>query len=159
MIPMFLLNLVGGRKLVAWIIIGIIVAAVVGGVAWAGAKVKGWQTDSHELAVVKPQLKAYQDAQKVANDKVLVQAPKDEAERRKLAEDQAALAAEKLKVARAWERVNAVEETTDEAGNPVVRLSDGWGMCFAAAATGDPADVAACEAAGGDGAVEERPGG
>ena len=159
MIPLFLLNLVGGRKVVAWIVIGLLVAGVVGAIAWAGATVKGWHTDSIELAVVKPKLEAFEAAQTAANKKVIEQAPIDEAARVKLAEDRAKLDADKAKLARAWARLPAVQETTDEAtGCPVVRLSDGYGLCYAAAAGGDPADFAACETAGGDGTVEASPG-
>ena len=141
MIPLFLLNLVGGRKLVALIIIGMIVVGVVGGIAWAGWTVKGWKADSAELAVVKPKLKAFEDAQAAANKKVIEQAPVDETDRRELAETKAALEAARIERSRAWSRVAALQETLDEkTGCPVVRLSDDWGLQFVAAATGDPVD-------------------
>ena len=141
MIPMFLLNLVGGRKLIAWIIVGAIIAGVVGGIAWAGWTVKGWAEDSEELAIVKPKMEALEAAQKAANEKVIKQAPVDEKDRRELAETKAALEAARIERSRAWSRVAALQETLDEkTGCPVVRLSDDWGLQFVAAATGDPAD-------------------
>jgi hypothetical protein len=139
----------------------LIVIAVVGVVmliAWAGAKVRQWKYDSDELAIVKPQLEAFEAAQAAANERVIEQAPIDEAERVALAAERLALETEKAKIARAWGRIRAVQEVPDEDGKPVVRLSDAWGVCFAAAAAGDPADAAACQASGGDGAVEERSG-
>ena len=154
MIPTFLLSLVGGRKLVAWIIIGMIVAGVVGGIAWAGWTVKGWKADSAELAVVKPKLEAFEAAQKAANERVIKQQPIDEANIKGLVETKATIDTQDQKVSRAAERVKPLKETTDETtGCPVVRLSDGYGVCLSAAAGGDPADAQACEAAGGDGAV------
>lgn len=159
MIPLFL---AGWFLKYRWLKPLLIIAAIVGAVgliAWGGATVKGWHDSHVELAIVKPKLKAFEDAQDAANKAVLKQAPIDEAERQKLAADRAALEAEKVEVARAWSRINAFEETPDvETGCPVIRLSDAWGVCFAAAAAGDPADVAACEAAGGDGPVAGEPG-
>ena len=154
MIPMFLLSLVGGRKLVAWIIVGMIVAGVVGGIAWAGWTVKGWKADSAELAVVKPKLEALEAAQKAANKKVIKQQPIDEADVKELVETKATIDTQDQKVSRAAERVKPTKETTDETtGCPVVRLSDGYGVCLAAAAGGDPTDAQACETAGSNGAV------
>lgn len=159
MIPLFLLNLVGGRRLVAWIIVGVVVLLIVGGIAWAGATVKGWKVGYDELAVVKPKLEAFEAAQKAANEKVIKQQPIDEAEVEKLVDVKAALEAQKRETSRAWGQVATLKETINaETGCPVVRLSAGWGVCFAAAAAGDPADVAACQAAGGDGTVPAGPG-
>ena len=143
MIPMFLLNLVGGRKLIAWIIVGAIIAGVVGGIAWAGWTVKGWKADSAELAVVKPKLEAFEAAQKAANENVIKQQPIDEADVRELIDVKAALETQRQETSRAWSRVAALKETINaETGCPVVRLSDDWGLFFSTATTGIPANAA-----------------
>ena len=158
MIPLFLLNLVRGRKLFAWIIVGAIIAGVVGGIAWAGWTVKGWKQDSAELAIVKPKLEALETAQKAANERVIKQQPVDEADVKELVETKATIDTQDQKVSRAAERVKPIKETTDETtGCPVVRLSDGYGVCLAAAAGGDRTDAQACETAGGDGPVATSP--
>jgi hypothetical protein len=159
MIPVFLLSLFGRFKWLKPLLIVVAVVGVVLLIAWAGATVRQWKYDSDELAVVKPQLEAYEAAQKAANDKVLEQAPIDAAAVKELVDTKAALEAEKLKTARAWGRVAVLKETINaETGCPVVRLSAGWGVCFAAAAAGDSADAQACQAAGGDGPVAAGPG-
>ena len=158
MIPLFLLNLVRGRKLIAWIIVGAIIAGVVGGIAWAGWTVKGWKADSAELVVVKPKLLAFEAAQKAANERVVKQQPIDEADVKELVETKATIDTQDQKVSRAAERVKPIKETTDETtGCPVVRLSDGYGVCLSAAAGGDRTDAQACETAGGDGPVATSP--
>ena len=154
MIPLFLLNLVRGRKLFAWIIVGAIIAGVVGGIAWAGWTVKGWKQDSAELAIVKPKLEALETAQKAANERVIKQQPVDEADVKELVATKAALEAQRQETSRAWSRVAALKETINaETGCPIVRLSDDWGVCFAAALGGDRADAQACETVGSDGAT------
>lgn len=159
MIPLFLVDWFARFRWLKPLLIVVLVVGAVGLIAWGGATIKGWSVDSDELAVVKPQLAAFQAAQKAANKKVEKQQPIDAAEVKDLVDWKAKFEAQQKETSRAWSKVAALKETINaETGCPVVRLSAGWGVCFAAAAAGDPADVAACEAAGGDGSVAASPG-
>lgn len=153
MLPLFLLKLVGGRKAVARIVLGVVLLAVIGSIAGFGWWVRSLQAKAEELDRIKPQYAAMLAAQNEANKKVKTQDPIDAAERTKLAEERARQEQERLAISREWARLRAVEEKPNEDGTVTVRLSDAWGVCFAAAAAGDAADVAACQTAGGDGAV------
>lgn len=133
-------------------LIGIGLALIaIAGIGW---KINGWRHDSAELAVIKPAYDGLLEKQRKANEKVEKLAPVDEAAGRKLAEVTAALTRQQAETSRAWGRVRALQETINaETGCPVVRLSDGFGMCLAAAATGNAADAAACQAGAGDGPI------
>lgn len=134
------------------------IGAVLLAASFAGVKVNHWRHDSQELASIRPLFDKLVDAQAKANKEVEEKAPVDEQARVELAAARVELDRARSETSRAWGRVRALEERTDEAGNRVVRLSDGFGVCFAAAAAGVAADVAACEAAGSDGPVEAGPG-
>ena len=126
---------------------------------WLARTVNGWHNDALAYGQIKPVYDGLVKRQAEANAKVEKVAPVDESARVKLEQDRAALAAEQAKISRAWQRIRAVQETPDETGRVVVRLSDAWGVCFSAAAAGNAADVAACQAGGGDGAVAAVPSG
>lgn len=154
MIPLFLLNLVGGRKAVARIIVLVVIAAVVGAIAYAGWTVKGWKDDSAAYRDMKPKYDVLVAAQAKANEKVEKLAPVDESAARELVEAKAVIARQAGELSRAWGRVRALQETPDEAtGCPVVRLSDDWGVFFSATTTGIAPDPASGEADRGDGPV------
>lgn len=160
MLPLFLVGWFAKFKWLKPLLIVATAVIVVGAIAWAGATVKGWKQGYDELAVVKPKLEALEAAQEAANKKVIKQAPKDESNVKELVDTKAALAAAQAEISRAWGHAADLEETINaETGCPVVRLSAGYGMCFSATAAGNPADIEACKAAGGDGAVSTSDGG
>jgi hypothetical protein len=142
-------------SMIPWKLVGYGVAVLaIGALIW---RVNVWHNGYVAYKQIKPAYDGLVENQRKSNEKVEKVAPIDEAARVQLAEDRAALEAERAKVSRAWQRVRAVQETPDETGHVVVRLSDAWGVCFAAAAAGNAADVAACEAGGGNGAITAEP--
>lgn len=161
MIP-FLAALTGSRKVLA--IVAVLAACAA--IAYAGHSVVKWRNAYVKLPQVELELKAceaavatFKQAVEAANERVRKLNADGDADRRALAEAKARQEEADRKVSRLWGRIRALEETTDETtGCPVIRISTGYGVCFAAAAAGDAADVAACEAAGGDGSVPSGPG-
>lgn len=142
-------------KLPWWLygIAGLAIAAFIGGIT---IKVVGWRNDSIAYKVEHPRLVAYDKAVQESNGRVRKQMPKDAADREQLAMDRAAIATERAELARVWAHVQAIRNENDANGHPLVRISDGWGVCFAAAAGGDPADYLACKAARSDGTLADR---
>jgi hypothetical protein len=113
--------------------------------AW---RVNGWRNDSQELHAIKPAFEALVDSRNKANEEIQRLLLIDEGEMRRHAEALVALDRQRAETSRAWEAVKTLEEHIDvETGCPVVRLSDDWGVCFAAAAGGHPSDITSCEAA------------
>jgi hypothetical protein len=156
MIP-FLGALTASRK-----VIGIVaVLAACAALAYAGHKISSWHAAAKRLPQVEQELEgckanvqAYKDGVDAANAKVRGLEESDRAAREELAAAKVALETQAVKTSRAWGRVRALEELVNaETGECSVRVSAGWLLCFSAAAAGDAGDVAACEAAGGDGSV------
>lgn len=154
MIPLFLLNLVGGRKMVARIVIALVILALLAAIAGTGWVVKGWKDDSAAYRDMKPKYDVLVAAQAKANVKVEKLAPVDERAAQELVDAKATIVKQAGEISRAWGRVRTLQETVNaETGCPVVRLSDGYGVCLSSAAAGIAADAAACQAAGSDGPV------
>lgn len=133
---------------------GIAGAALLGLLTWAGLTVNGWRTEAARVPAIELErdtAKASVAAFKEANDKAVERQRKDDERMAKLLQSLDGLRTETARLASAARRVPAttIPEPTSENPHPVPRLSGAWGVCFAALAAGDPADVAACEASSG----------
>ena len=133
-----------------------IVAIAAAILAW---KVNGWHNDALDYRAIKPAFEALVASRAAANAEIERLLNIDESEFRKHAEALAALERQQAETERAWGQVRVLEESINaETGCPVVRLSDAWGVCFSAAAAGNAADVAACQAARGHGTIAANAG-
>ncbi len=133
---------------------GVAGAALLGLLTWAGLTVRHWRTEAARvpaLELERDSAKASVEAFKQANAAAVERQRRDDERMAALLVSLDGLRTETARLAAAARRVPAVTtpEPTRENPHPAPRLSAGYGVCFAALAAGDPADAAACTAAGG----------
>lgn len=133
---------------------GVAGAVLLGALWWAFDTVTDWRVEAAKvpgLVLERDTAKASLKAANEANAKAVERQQKDDARMAALATGLDSLRTETSRLAAAVRQVRLVStpEPTHDNPNPAARLSAGFGVCFSALAAGDPADAAACQAAGG----------